>query len=278
MYRDRIEWILADSDWVSDSHIRKLRGTFVPYHARASRPAGVKYEKHVDTGPDSVPLVPVSAFATYPPPPSLLPSPLTPHSNLMSPTVTLLVGPDATVFHASHDILCRLPFFRAALQGEFREAADRRITMPEDEPQTVAALIEFLYTRCYTYPYHTPSEASSEPDAPAADLDEGAYHIGVYATAFKYDCTALVEGALKAFMFVLGELKGVDVLRLWKGAYAKELLLKAVHGMEDVGEFRAGLPQLLKEMYMEHPTEMERTSVDFPALLHDLLRLVVCGE
>lgn len=269
---------MADSNWISDSHIRTLRGTFVPYHTRASRPTSVKYEKHVDTGPDSVPLVPVSEFATYTSP-SPSPTPTdTSHSNLMSPTVTLLVGPDATVFHASHDILCRLPFFRAALQGEFREAADRRITMPEDEPQTVAALIEFLYTGCYTYPYHTPSEASTEADAPAADLDEGAYHVGVYATAYKYGCTALVEAALKAFMFVLGQLKGVDVLRLWKGAYSKELLLKAVQGMQDVGEFKAGLPQLLKEMYMAHPTEMERTSVDYPALLHDLLRLVVCSE
>lgn len=264
--------------WISDSHIRTLRGTFAAYNTCATRPSAVKYEKHVDTGPDSVPLVPVSNFATYTLLPLFVASVTDSRSNLMSPTVTLLIGSDATVFHASQDILCRLPFFRAALQGEFREAADRRITMPEDEPQTVAALLEFLYTGSYTYPYHTPSEATDESDGPAADLDEGAYHVGVYATAYKYGCTGLVEAALKAFMFVLGQLKGVDVLRLWKGAYAKDLLLKAVTGKEDVGAFRTGLPTLLKEMYTAHPTEMERTSVDYPALLHDLLRLVVCNE
>lgn len=201
----------------------------------------------------------------------------------MSPTVTLLIGPDGTVFNASQDLLCRLPFFRAALHGEFREATTRKITMPEDDPHTVAALIEFLYTGVYTYPYHTASEAvvadeTGGPPPPAPDIDEGAYHVGVYATASKYGCTGLVDAAMKAFMFVLGQLKGVDVLRLWKIAYAKELVLGSVQRHEDVAEFRTGLPVLLKELYLAHPTEMERTSVDYPALLHDLLRLVVCDE
>lgn len=40
----------------------------------------------------------------------------------MSPTVTPTAGPDAKEIQASQGILCQLPFFRAALEGVFREA------------------------------------------------------------------------------------------------------------------------------------------------------------
>lgn len=43
----------------------------------------------------------------------------------MSPTVTLTAGPDAKEIKASQGILCQLPFFRAALEGEFREATTK---------------------------------------------------------------------------------------------------------------------------------------------------------
>lgn len=195
----------------------------------------------------------------------------------MSSTVTLVIGPDSATFHVPKDILCVLPFFRAALQGKFREASDNKISMPEDEPQNVAALIEFLYTGSYTYPFRPATEVEEE-GSPAADYEEGAYHVGVYSTADKYECMGLMDAALKAFIFVLGELKGVNLLRLWKAAYAKDLFLRAVQDKEEVWEFRNGLAGLLKELYLSHPTEMERTTVDCPVLLHDLLRLVVCHE
>lgn len=195
----------------------------------------------------------------------------------MSPTITLLIGPDSTVFSASRDLLCGLPFFRAALLGEFREASSRSITMPEDTPRSVAALIEFLYTGAYTYPYHAVSEADADA-VPTADLAEGAFHIAVYATASKYGCAPLGDAALGAFMYVLGQLKGVGVLRLWKAAYAHDLLLAAVQEHEHLVVFRAGLKTLLKELCVGHMVEMERMAVETPALVLDLLRLVVCTD
>lgn len=196
----------------------------------------------------------------------------------MSPPVTLVIGPDNTLFHTSQSILCRLPFFRAALQGGFLEASDQRITMPEDEPQTVAALIEFLYTGSYTYSYRASPEAADEAavelTTPATELVEGVYHAGVYSTAQKYGCAGLEEAALKAFMFVLGHLKGVDVMHLWEAAYAKDLTLSAVEERVEVEEFRAGLPRMMRELYTLHPTDMMQISVDYPELLHDLARLV----
>lgn len=191
----------------------------------------------------------------------------------MSKTITLFIGADKTMLSVSQDILCRLPFFRAALQGNFRESSEQTINMPEDEPQDVVALVEFLYTGRYTYPYHADAESTLEK--PAADLMEGLYHVGVYATAHKYGCVELVATALELFMYVMGQLKGMDVVHLWKGAYAMDLLLQEVEDEEKGQEFKHGLGGLLKELYMEHRVEMETAAVEYPVLVSDLLRLVV---
>lgn len=197
----------------------------------------------------------------------------------MSSSVKLLIGPDpAVVFYSSQDILCRLPFFRAALQGGFREASTGEITMPEDEPHTVAALIEFLYTGRYVYPFRPSSEAVDDEQLPEPDLVEGAYHVGVYATAHKYECTGLQDEALKAFMFVLRELKGIDVLRLWKCAYARDLRLGVVKDDTEMCEFRRGLPALVRELIEAHLAEIEETAVEYPMLMLDLLGLVVSPQ
>lgn len=192
---------------------------------------------------------------------------------LKSHTVTLLVGTDSTILNVSQHILCRLPFFRAALQGNFREASEQKINMPEDDPQDVTALVEFLYTGSYSYAYH--DNAESESEGPTPDLAEGLYHVGVYATAHKYGCTELVAVSLGLFIYVLVHLEGIEVVRLWKGAYAKDLRLQDVEGNESVVEFMGRLAQLVKGLYAEHRTEMETVAAEFPVLISDLLRLVV---
>lgn len=193
----------------------------------------------------------------------------------MATTVRLVIGPDLVLFHVSQMVLCTLPFFRAALEGEFREAVEHEIMMPEDQPEHVSAMIEFLYNDGYTYAY------SRQPDidsvAPPADLAEGSFHVGVYATAFKYDCQALVKASLDSFVAVLRRLKGVDVIRLWKAAYDRELLLSAVEANTNLVEFRAGLGALLKGLYVTHRGEMDSTAEDYPGMVNDLLRLVVSG-
>lgn len=196
-------------------------------------------------------------------------------SNLIAPTVTLLVGTESVRFHVPQTLLCTLPFFTAALNGEFREASEKSITMPEDEPQHVSALIEFLYTGGYTYAYSPPQDIDS--DAPPADLAEGSFHVGVYATAFKYDCQPLVKESLTSFTGVLRQLKDIDVIRLWKAAYDKELLLSTVSADPNLEGFRNGLVALLKELYATQREEMDKTSADHPALINDLLHLVVSG-
>lgn len=193
----------------------------------------------------------------------------------MSSTVTLIIGADPVEFYVPQRVLCTLPFFQAALQGEFREAAEQKIRMPEDEPQLVSAMIQFLYTGGYSYAYSADGETDS--NAPPGDLEEGTFHVGVYATAFKYDCQELVKASLTSFLGVLGQLKGIDVIRLWKVAYANQLLISKVRDDGMLAEFKSGLVVLLKELYITHGEEMDRTSEKHPGLMNDLLRLVVSG-
>lgn len=189
----------------------------------------------------------------------------------MSPIVTLLVGPTQNVFHVYERIVCRLPFFTAALNGQFREASHKRILMPEDDSSSIAALVEFLYSGHYTYPYISEDE-SPGPEAPTVDRVEGAFHIGVYVVASKYDCEELSKAAIVSLANVLIGLEGIEIVRLWKEAYQSGLNLDHV---KDFPELKSKMVSMLKEVYSEHNEEMAMTVKDIPELGNDLLKLMV---
>lgn len=194
----------------------------------------------------------------------------------MSPIIILRIGPDKTEFRAYEDILCRLPFFRAALHGGFQEASEKAITMPEDEPETIAALIEFLSTGSYTYSYPVPqpSDAGTAADIPTSDVAQGTFHVAVYAVAAKYDCDKLVQGALSNFTYVMKQLQGLDVIELWKAAYVKGLYLAQFEDDPDLRTFMEGLQSLVGNVYRAHREEMENMVSEYPALASDILRLI----
>lgn len=193
----------------------------------------------------------------------------------MAPTITLLIGLHRIEFHVPQSVLCTLPFFRAALLGEFKEAEEQKIELPEDEPHHISALIEFLYNGNYTYAYSPSLEDDS--DAPPTDLLQGSFHVGVYTTAHKYDCQELVKASLTSFIRVLRQLTSIDVIRLWTAAYDNGLLISTVNKDDNLVEFKQGLASLLKGLYETHSEEMDTASADHPALINDLLRLVVSG-
>lgn len=194
----------------------------------------------------------------------------------MSPIITLRIGPDNTTLRAYEAILCRLPFFRAALQGAFQEASEKAITMPEDDPESIGALLEFLYTGSYSYTFQPAvlSGADDEDNSTICDVTQGSFHVAVYAVASKYDCEALVKGALSNFKYVLTQLTGLDVITLWKAAYDKGLHLSQFESDPDLHAFMKGLPELVGDVYEIHAVEMDGMVVDYPALASDLLRLV----
>ena len=54
------------------------------------------------------------------------------YSTLVSPIVTLTVGPDQRVFAAHEDILCLSPFFATNLKGQFYEGTPKKVDLPDE--------------------------------------------------------------------------------------------------------------------------------------------------
>jgi len=72
-------------------------------------------------------------------------------STLTSPIVTLVVGHEQRLFAAHEDVLCHSPRFGATLKGNFLEGGAKRVELPDEEPEILSCVLEFLYKGDY-YP------------------------------------------------------------------------------------------------------------------------------
>lgn len=70
-------------------------------------------------------------------------------SSITSPIVTLVVGSDQRVFAAHEDVLSLSPYFAAALKGQFLETSAKQVDLPDEEPETLSCMLEFLYKGDY---------------------------------------------------------------------------------------------------------------------------------
>lgn len=74
-------------------------------------------------------------------------------SPLTSPMVTLIVSPERRIFAAHEDVLSRSAYFRALIQDQrWGDAANKVVDLPEEEPEILSCVLEFLYKGDY-YPY-----------------------------------------------------------------------------------------------------------------------------
>lgn len=190
----------------------------------------------------------------------------------MSPVIELQVGPNGVIFYAYKDILCRLPFFQAALNGQFKEASEKAIKMPDDEPDIVSALLEFLYVGNYTYTYDPAS--SSAGGIPVQDSSEGSFHVRLHALASKYDCQPLSDLTRKSVAYVFDGLITIDAIHLLKEMYENSWVLRDWEDDTEMCRVKQGLPQLMKQLYRSHQDGLEAILAECPALAIDLLRLV----
>lgn len=161
----------------------------------------------------------------------------------------------------------------------FREASEKLILMPEDNPAHVSALIEFLYTGNYTYMYD-PSVAPVPEGStmPAGDIMEGMFHAGVHVLAVKYGAAKLVARAIKNFGAVSGALDSINALRLWKAVYIGGLLELPRHSKDcELWRNGQGMSTWVKQLFAEHGEEMDETVLECPQLAGDLLRIVTGG-
>jgi len=72
-------------------------------------------------------------------------------STLTSPIVTLVVGNEQRLFAAHEDVLCHSAYFVAALKGKFLDSGAKRVELPDEEPEILSCVLEFLYKGDY-YP------------------------------------------------------------------------------------------------------------------------------
>lgn len=188
----------------------------------------------------------------------------------MSHVIHLQVGPTPVTFHAYEDIICGLPFFRAALQGGFREAADTIVKMPEDEPDTVAALLEFLYVGSYTYTF----DGAATTDVPAKDINQASFHVRLHALACKYDCMGLRALERRSIAYVLDGLEGMDVVRVVKEMYQVGWVVKEWDGSEEMAAVKKRIPGIMRTLYGTSEAELDAVWAECPGLAADLLKLM----
>jgi hypothetical protein len=66
-------------------------------------------------------------------------------SRYSSAIIPVRVGPHAETFPIHRDILCKSEYFRRALDGEFKEAGDQAIDLPEEDPDIFSFVVAYLY-------------------------------------------------------------------------------------------------------------------------------------
>lgn len=189
--------------------------------------------------------------------------------------VTLTVGAERIDFNTNQDVLCRLPFFHAALHNGFKETTSRKITMPDDEPEIIAALIEFLAGGKYTYVY--PDRTNVTP-TPPCDLAEGLFHLRVYVAALKYDCQALASAAMQSLVDVMRQIDGTDLIQLLKETYLRGCDINTLAKGGDMDDVKRKLPGILHRVYTMHGDEMKTVVCECPLLANDLLGLLAVRD
>ena len=73
------------------------------------------------------------------------------NSSLTSPIVGIVVGPDQRLFAAHEEVLCLSPFFDAALKGYYWGEESKKVVLPEEIPEVLSSILEYLYKGDY-YP------------------------------------------------------------------------------------------------------------------------------
>lgn len=131
---------------------------------------------------------------------------------MASPIVTLVVGSEQRLFAAHEDVLSNSPFFNHALRNGYMDAASKRISLPDEEPEIFSSVLEFLYKGDYTprlvhnkrrnsYELETASEEQR------AAVESTVYHRGIdgdllkdtviYCAAEKYGLDELKKISLR---------------------------------------------------------------------------------
>ncbi|RMZ67495.1 btb poz [Pyrenophora seminiperda CCB06] len=72
-------------------------------------------------------------------------------NNPSSAIITISVGREQRLFAAHEDVLSHSPWFQALCNGQFFQPTNKRIDLPDEEPEVFSSILEYLYKGDY-YP------------------------------------------------------------------------------------------------------------------------------
>jgi len=128
-------------------------------------------------------------------------------------------GPQITVvlrtgfkYYADEEVLCKLPFFALALREGYRETVTKVINMPDDDPELVQCLLQYLHTGEYPLPESVQVYAAKGCKKEAR-MRVKLFHTSVLVLADKYMCVGLSRlAALNLRKIVLSPMSFVNYM------------------------------------------------------------------
>ncbi|KKY35539.1 putative btb poz domain containing protein [Diaporthe ampelina] len=127
------------------------------------------------------------------------------HAYRNSPIITLVVGREARIFAAHEEVLTKSPVLAAALRSQYMEPTGKRITLPDEEPEVLSPILEYLYKGDYsprlvhnkrrdTWEIESNDEATIFHQATGAEILKDTV---IYCAAEKYKLDELKRIALR---------------------------------------------------------------------------------
>lgn len=124
----------------------------------------------------------------------------------------MVVGEEQRIFAAHENVLCGSPFFDNVLKREMMDSQNKKISLPDEEPEIFSSVLEYLYKGDY-FPrlVHNKRRNSWEIEPLADDgrgtVESTVYHHGIdgeilkdtviYCAAEKYGLEELKRVALR---------------------------------------------------------------------------------
>lgn len=188
---------------------------------------------------------------------------------MLDTMVVLKVGPERTEFRVHRGLLCQSsPYFRAALEGDFKEAETQIIEWPEEKPETVRIFQLWLY--------------SGSMDVRGDSTSAWEKLVNTYIFADAYDLPVLKESVIDVFIetHFQGSTANITVMdKVYAAPFAKppqKLLVDfAVHSwcLRKKDFFREELLELYPKRYLvdvvlelhDHDISQKWTMKDYKA-------------
>ncbi|KAL8785471.1 MAG: hypothetical protein Q9195_008614 [Heterodermia aff. obscurata] len=185
------------------------------------------------------------------------------------PMVSLLVGQNETLFNIHRDILCHAsPFFTSAFMGsgagEFEEKSTQSMNLPEEDPDTIDYLVQWIYAK--RFPFDTPFDAKAREKSQNIMIPVMQLAI-LYVAADKYDIIELKNDVIDQLWQLSGktrnkvEIKDEIIEYIYENTIAGSRLRKLLVLWQANS---AGSPSLLKK-------NMMKLVGDYPEYAADLL-------